>query len=134
MTFVALISWFVHPGSDSSLILQILKSRWMPKWHSYCWFQILVQTTKNLKNLKRTWNLWDIYCSNPHNPFHPFLTPVIILPLWNTTTMKNKNRLHLTFSTKTDTRHPKNIHKKPTITKQIKTNQNEIFKKFRTHW
>ena len=34
--------------------------------------------------------------------------------------MKNKNRLHLTFTTKTATRHPKNIHQKLTKIKQIK--------------
>ena len=34
--------------------------------------------------------------------------------------MKHKNRLHPIFTTKTDTRHPKNIHQKPTKIKEIK--------------
>ncbi len=34
--------------------------------------------------------------------------------------MKNENRLYFTFTTKTATRHPKNIHQKLTITEQIK--------------
>ncbi len=46
---------------------------------------------------------------------------------YNTTTMKNKKRLHPTFTTKTATHHPKNIHQK---TDHNQANKNEPNRKF----
>ena len=49
-------------------------------------------------------------------------------PCYNTITMKNKNRLHPTLTTKTATRYPKNIHPKTDhIPAQKKDTKNNFF-------
>ncbi len=51
-------------------------------------------------------------------------------PCYNTTTMKHKKRTQHIKTTKTGTRHPKNIHQKTTITEQIKNAQKMKNSKF----
>ncbi len=81
--------------------------------------KILVQTTKNPKKTKKSETDMKLigYILFPS----PEPLPSLLNTCYNTTTMKNRNRLHLICTTKTGTRHPKNVHPK---TDQNQANKN----------